>query len=193
MQLSSERSLRCILSSANSFADVNVTPWIPVDWYPSLTHNLCPGQQEVNCDGSRILGHRLLCLNTASHQPCPTPSPTPPTQTLPHSLWVCPLGYQILSLMCSKSFALTSHCKKISRGKNLKNFFLLDALGVFPDLGWNHLEEVPKSASHQGSTGVDTSSVVSGFPPGEGELSWGKCEVHFHISPFKLRITDLCP
>ena len=124
--------------------------------------------------------------------PAPLP-PHPPTQTLPHSLWVCPLGYQILTLMCSKSFALTSHSRKISRGKNLKIFFLLDALGVFPDLSWHHLDEVPRSASHQGSTGVETSSVVSGFPPGEGELSWGRCEVHFHISSFKLRITDLCP
>ena len=49
--------------------------------------------------------------------------PHPPTQTLPHSMWVCPLDYQILTLMCSKSFALTSHSRKISRGKNLKIFF----------------------------------------------------------------------
>lgn len=54
--------------------------------------------------------------------PAPLP-PHPATQTLPYSLWVCPLGYQSLTLMCSKSLALTSHSRKISRGKNLKFFF----------------------------------------------------------------------
>ena len=136
MQLSSERSHRSTLPSASPSTDVNVAAWMPVAWNPSLAHELCPGQQGVTCSGSRTLGQRLLCLNAAAQQPCtatllPPPPPPPPPQTPPDS----PCGFvhwamrhlchpQILTFICSKSFALTAHSKKISRSKTTDNVFI---------------------------------------------------------------------
>lgn len=126
MQLSSERSHRSTLPSASPSADVNVAAWMPVAWNPSLAHKLCPGQQGVTCSGSRTLGQRLLCLNAAAQQPCPPTPQTPPDSPCGFVHWamrhLC--HPQILTFICSKSFTLTAHSRKIPRSKKTDNFFI---------------------------------------------------------------------
>lgn len=94
-----------------------------------MAHELCPVQQRVIYDGSRILGQRPLPFNAAAHQPCP---PSTYAHRLPQTL---PVGlstgllrqiwyFRLLNFMCSKPFTLTVHSKKISRSKNIDNYFL---------------------------------------------------------------------